>query len=278
MLRRFILCAVITFIACPASFANGQYVVNQFDIQVTKEPNSKVQLKLDSDAPDGLSLYVMIYRTYKSLDENTRKSFEEYLAYVETKVPVSELKKGVSYSLDHTQWKQAFANRQNERVQMGIKPLAKTISSKVVVSVGLINNDEFLGKGNNKLVGAAVKKEEWGDKTLESKRQVAISLSGAPKQAASLNPANLDIGQWYVTGRQDVPLMPHYDPPNKMAALVQVKKLPVGTPFKVRQRKAVNDEVWYSVDANFNTFNLSGWINSQAISAPGAIIVSSENR
>lgn len=253
------------------SNAQAEVNVTRFNVNASAKSGNQITLKLDTDAPNELRLYVMIYRTYKSLDEFTKKPSEEYLAYTETDVSVAELKQGVSYLLNHDEWKKEFADRQQQSTAAGIKPLAKTVSKAVTVSVGLAKNEAMLGTGNGKLAGSAVKKQVWGDKTLKSEQQLAVSLSVAPKQAASLNPTNLDVGKWYMTAQQDVPLMPHYNPPNKMAALAQVKKLPVGTPFKILQRKVVNDEIWYSVSADFNAFDLTGWINSQAISAPGAI-------
>ncbi len=253
----------------PANMS-GETAVTRFNIVTKLEPDNRLFLKLDSDAPDSLNLYVMVYRTYKRLDGMTKKTEEEYLAYHEPQLSAGELKAGKTYVLDLAEWKKEFAKRQADSGPLQIKLLQNTISKNVTVSVGLSKN-ESLGSGNAKLNGAAVTKTTWGDKTLEAEKTVAVALGGAPKRVASLNPNNLDIGQRYITGQLNTPLMPHYAPANKMAAIAQTKQLPAGTPFKVLRRKTFNDEVWYEVSADFNTFNLTGWINSMAISAPGAI-------
>jgi hypothetical protein len=251
--------------------ATAEIAVTKFNIVTKLGGNSQLSQKLDSDAPDDLNLYVMIYRAYKWQDEVTKRTSEEYLAYQETELSSGELKKGQSYLLDHAKWKRAFTARQVENASMGNKLLPQTISGNVTVSVGLSKNDALLGNGNGRLVGTAVKKEAWGDKTLTAEKQITVSLAGAPRHVVSLNPSNLDIGHRYVTAQLHTPLMPHYNPANKMAAMSQVVQLPPGTPFKVLQRKVFNGEVWYEVSADFNALDVFGWINSQAIAKPGAI-------
>ena len=265
-----LLMAAIEYFSVGVAYASGEIAVTKFNVVTKLEPDNSLLLKLDSDVLDSLNLYVVVYRTYKRLDEATKKTDEEYLAYQDTNLTAGELKAGKRYILDHAKWKQDFSKRQAENGPLRVRLLPKTISGSVTVSVGLAKNDT-LGNGNTRLTGAAVAKEVWGDKTLKAQKNVVASLGGTPKHSPSLNPDNLEIGRSYITGRLNTPLMPDYNPANKMAAIAQAKQLPAGTPITILRRKTFDGEVWYEVKADFNSFNLSGWISGQALANPEAI-------
>jgi len=250
--------------------AISRYVVNRFNLTAKVKSDNQVLLKLDSDAPDGLTLGISAYRTYDGVDDTTKKKGQYMAYYFDDKISIEELKKGRMYNLDHRLWKETFETEQVRDSVTGFKRLPKSISSNVVFSVFTQPNPDILGKDNEKLTGIAAK-EHWGRKILDSKKILTIPLSVKPRTIASLNPENLKIGHRYRTLQDDIPLIPQYNPSDKMAALRDVKKLPSGTPFTIQKKVIFEGDSWYRVSADFDIIKLSGWINSRAISTPEAI-------
>ncbi len=260
---------VMLCMAVPVHAAD-QYTVNKFNI-IPDLSSGRVHIKLDSDIPDSMLLSVSVYRTYDVIDQATKQITQNYWPYMDgVQISTEELKKGVTYDLDNKKWQHEFNAKSQEDSALGIKALPKTISKKITLSVALIRDFQKLGNNNEKLSGLAVK-EEWGEKSVSQEKLVTAPLNGAVRDVASLNSEALDIGHKYTTQREDIPLLPDYNPDDKMAALKDVKKLPSGTPFTIMQKKVLEGEVWYQVNAEMGIVVLMGWINSRALAPSGSI-------
>jgi hypothetical protein len=82
-------------------------------------------------------------------------------------------------------------------------------------------------------------------------------------KAELINSWELEIGKTYELSRV-TPLMPHYDPVNKLSAVTQMQELPVGSLITIQDTNKNKDDLWYRVKAitpnNSRVHN--GWINN----------------
>ena len=162
--------------AAPALLQTPQpprdFVVTKFTLIAKRMPGDMLQVKLDSDIPDGLSARLVISRKFKIAVRG--KTEDTAIDYFEAPMTTALLKQGASHTIDSQMWADRFMDAQESGRSRGEHVVANSISNDITVFAIITNDDRLSGPAVKSLYGA---------KTVSTQTQVLAPLDASVKIA-----------------------------------------------------------------------------------------------
>ncbi len=261
----------------PSKTANGQVVCNEFTL-VTEVTGSTLELSVNTDLPDNTVVMVSVSRSYLEKGNPDRYSLD----YFSEKSTIGKWRSKHRISIASETWKSALRTKQEKLSRIGLGFDVASISDKITANMVVPINqpDPRFGERNSNLAGKAVIMASKGGRTITGEVvgpmyvvgdeiEIDYPLDSPPVGRSpfpSLNPLELENGQAYIVSKQ-TPLMPFLNPADPIAAIQQMKQIPIGGVFKVLETAKNGNTPWYKVIAFDQRKQQigTGWINSTAL-------------
>ena len=261
---------------------DNQTKLKEYSINISIVPAAEKQIKvtIETGFPDGTNLLLSVYRIYYQKGDTT-----EYSGNLgEVRFSVKEGKYETLISLNDEKWYTEYQDLARS-LPNDFPPISK-ISDIITIDVLYTAATPqpstvkgILGERGEYVTGIGVGHFGTGTAgrltTLRASKEYNFPMKGTIKKAQEYADfQSLKVNQTYSVTKE-TPLMPEFAPSDPMAAMSNIKYLPVGCRIRILSIRTKLNSPWYEVQAINKSGEVigRGWVNSTALIGQDILVV-----